>query len=751
MPEFNDFNANAGDVVSGVETVKKSKTGLIVGGIAVLTAGAVAVVAGGGIAAYCFSDLIKNQVKLRLSSPESYYAWVYEKNADAAAKQFSTSYARGLDRYEAGQQTKISLRYDTTDAAKEWLEEELNIHEDERFVLDSFNSVTIGADGSSKDALLSGKAFVDWNDDRLATFDFASDTSTMDYFVRIPELTDKWLGVETDKLIKENSYSESEKTVIDAYKKAMTDPRSVVSPEEIEQIAARYIKVWNESVGDVQLEKKQSVTINDIEMNYTVVSVELTDKKIKEISENFITSAKDDALLQEIVVDRLSLMSASDYSGSLDDMLEEIQGSTAENENTVTFDTFIDAKGVIRGFRLTGSEENQEFFAAVGKDGSKVRGKSHFYDGSEEPEYVLDLTAEESGKKYTGSLDFVIDEDEKFSLEFTDFEIVDEEYGYFNADTVLNITDNDDTCSIPLTFTSDGQSESVSGNIVIEGTDYGKLTLTVGAQTGAEPSVPSKSSAHMLSSLDDPEDFWADYVSQDEMEKFLAGLFTKLGADDKLAAETAKDCAEDMYRTWDDDDYYDDWDDDWDDDDYDIDDDDDFDDDDYDIDDDDLDWDYDEADGPAADEGQAYIALYDADMKEYCAGDGSDHLSFGAKYADIKGDGTYTVSVSADTPEYREHSTAYPNGLSLLMLACEDLTGAEDAKIEITSFDIDGKKYELNKDMTVEQGDDYFAVLIYANDLFGLGADDEYTQGADLSGVQSWKTITITFTVTGMK
>ena len=53
--------------------------------------------------------------------------------------------------------------------------------------------------------------------------------------------------------------------------------------------------------------------------------------------------------------------------------------------------------------------------------------------------------------------------------------------------------------------------------------------------------------------------------------------------------------------------------------------------------------------------------------------------------------------------------------------------------------------------MTVEQGDDYFAVLIYANDLFGLGADDEYTQGADLSGVQSWKTITITFTVTGMK
>jgi len=754
MPEFNDFNANAGDVVSGVETVKKSKTGLIVGGIAVLTAGAVAVVAGGGIAAYCFSDLIKNQVKLRLSSPESYYAWVYEKNADAAAKQFSTSYARGLDRYEAGQQTKISLRYDATQEAKDWLDDELfryNIVDDDaKFVLDNFSSITIGADGNSKDALLSGKAYVDWNDDRLVTFDYASDTSTMDYFVRIPELTDKWLGVETDKLIEENSYYESEKTVIDAYKKAMTDPRSVISPEEIEQIAARYIKVWNESVGDVQLEKKQSVTINDIEMNYTVVSVELTEKKIKEISENFITSAKDDALLQEIVVDRLSLMSASEYSENLDDMLEEIQEATSESDtNTVTFDTFIDAKGVIRGFRLTGSEENQEFFAAVGKDGSKVRGKSHFYDGSEEPEYVLDLTAEESGKKYTGSLDFVIDEDEKFSLEFTDLEIVDEEYGYFNADTVLNITDYDDTYSIPLTFTSDGQSESVSGNIVIEGTDYGKLTLTVGAQIGAEPSVPSKSSAHMLSSLDDPEDFWADYVSQDEMEKFLAGLFTKLGADDKLAAESAKDCAEDMYRTWDDDDYYDDWDDD----DYDIDDDDDFDDDDYDIDDDDWDDDdyYGIADGPSAEAGQAYLMLYDKDMEHFFYGDGGDFLSYGAKYADIKGDGTYTVSISADTPEYKDNFTAMPNGLGILMIACEDTKGANDAKIEVTSLDIDGKKYEVSKDIITETDEDSFAAMLYSESNLDFEDDDDYKNGVDLSGIGSWKTITVTFKLTGMK
>ncbi|MDO4864876.1 MAG: hypothetical protein Q4A05_11970, partial [Ruminococcus sp.] len=183
---------------------------------------------------------------------------------------------------------------------------------------------------------------------------------------------------------------------------------------------------------------------------------------------------------------------------------------------------------------------------------------------------------------------------------------------------------------------------------------------------------------------------------------------------------------------------------------------DDDDDDDYDFDDDDSDWDeddydFDYADGPSVEDGQAYIMVYDKEMENCFYGYGSDYLSYGAKFADIKGDGTYTVSVSADTPEFREHSTAVPNGFSLLMLGCEGTSGAANAKVEITSLDIDGKTYEVSKDMTVETDDDFFAALIYAGELFAFDEEEGYTYGADLSGVQSWKTITITFKLTGMK
>lgn len=746
MADMNEFNANAGDVVSGVEVVKKSKTGLIVGGLAVLTAGAVAVVAGGGIAAYCLSDFVKNQVKLRVSSPESYYAWVYEKNADAAAKQISTAYAKSLDKIEAGQKTSLSLRYDLTDEARDFFIDEFdldrNSRDEERGVVENLKNITIGADGSSKDSLVSGKGYIDWNDDRLVTADLAIDNSTMDYFVRIPELTDKWLAVEAEKLIEENSYGDSEQEVIDAYKKAAQDPRSVISPEEIEELADRYIKVWNESVGDVKLEKKQTVTINDIDMNYTVVSVELTQQKFIEIGEKMLNTAKDDELLKEIVVDRLHQMDADEYAEAIDDAIENIKDDTVDTETVLTLDTYIDAKGVIRGFGATTNNENEEFLAVIGKKDSKVRGTCYLYDGSEEPEFTATLTAEESNKKYSGTLDFVIDEDESWSLDFNDFEIVDEDYGYFNATTVLNIKDYDDEFSIPLDFSTDGHKQAVAGDIVIDGTNYGTLTLALGLETGAEPTLPSKDGACLITS-ENTDEFWRDYVTQDEMEKFLTDLFKKLGINDKNASDYAADCAEDMYYDWDS--YYDDYDDD----DFDWDDDDDDDDDDEDWDDDD--WDYDIAEGPSVEDGQAYLMVYDKEMDNCFYGSGYDYLSYGAKFADIKGDGTYTVSVSADTPEFREHSTALPDGISLLMLGCEGTKGAENAKIEIVSLDIDGKTYTVSKDLTVETEDDYFAALLYGGDMFSLGEEDGYTQGADLSDVKTWKTITLTFKLTGMK
>ena len=117
MADYNQMNNGIGDVVSGVDTVKKKKGGgLIIA--AGLLAGVVAVGAGGGIAAYSLSDFVKNQVKLRVSKPENYYAWVTEKNSAELSAALSTKYSETIKRTAKGNKSAISVKWDISDDVK---------------------------------------------------------------------------------------------------------------------------------------------------------------------------------------------------------------------------------------------------------------------------------------------------------------------------------------------------------------------------------------------------------------------------------------------------------------------------------------------------------------------------------------------------------------------------------------------------------------------------------------------------------
>ncbi len=746
MPDINDLNNN-GDIVTGVDTVKKSKTGLIAGIAAVGVAGVVAVVAGGGVAAYCLSDFVKNQVKLRLSSPEKYYAWVNEKNADDAAKKLADAYQKGLDKAAAGQKTQVSLRYDASDDFKNLLIDEFGIDDSEGSskeilnFINNTNNITIGATGDAKDNLISGNTYIEYNDERLYTLDIASDNSAMQYFLRVPDLTEKWLGFDTSKMIEDELYDEEQKEFVEAYKKAMSDPASVLTPQELEQEAARYIKVWNDSVGEVTLEKKQTFTINDIDVNYTVVSVEIDEKKANEIAQNFTQAAKDDELLKDVLVNRLSVIEESEYNEKLDEALEDLQSETDLGDDVVTVSTYIDPKGVIRGFDVKGDDENEEFHMIIGKQNEKVRGEVSLYDGDTEPEFIISLTAEESDKKYSGDITMNAD-DETGSIEFTDFEIVDEEFGYFNADIVLNIPDVD---PIGINFSTDGKSQTIAGDIVIEGKNYGRLTFNVGVQNGAEPVVPSSDNAYMISSEDDLTDFWSDYTTEEDVTAFFNGFLKKLGFSDDFSEDLADELSSELFDTYDYDyDYDDDYDDyDWDKDDDDSsssskdkdkDKDDDFDDD---FDDDD-DYDFDDYNIP--DDGQSYIVFADKDYDSFFFGYGSD---FDAKFADIEKDGTYTVTLTAKDKAI--------SNVGVLGIEMQGIEGIENAKVAVKDIKVDGKSIDLtSSEPYCESFTDTLEAVIYADEEY-LEDLDGFKNCFDGSNITNWKSLEITFEVTGIK
>ncbi len=747
MAEFNDFNNQSNDVVTGVERAKKGK-GKIVAGI---TAGAIAVVAGGGAVAYATSDYVKNQVKLTVSSPENYYTWVNEKNSEDLAKQISEQYRIAIDEMKSGQKSSVSLKYETSDEVRNLLIDGIGGEEQEVIdIIKNFNDISISANADTKDDISSGNASIAWNGENLATFDMAFDNSAMNMMFRIPELTEQWLDIDMT-----DSYYIDEES--ENYQKYMKDPESLITPDELESEIRKYSDLWNECIADVELEKKTDVAISDITVNYTVASVTIDETKAKEISEKFINAVKEDEILKGIVVDKLAVATAEEYTADLDDALADIAENYDENSTeTVTLNTYIDPTGCIRGVSFETSENDSMKFI-VGKDGDEVRGEFTVSEAGEE-DFKGILTATDNGGKYNGAFDMTAD-DTTVSIEFTDLETVDEKKGYMNGVITFvippEVIDSETNAIFSVSLSSDGNSQQISAPIDIDGKNYGTIVLNVSSETGAEPSMPDKSGAFVVN--EDTEAELSDYVAQDKMEEFIKNIFLKIGFSDEMATEGATSIGEELYYDYSD--YEDDYDYGWDDEEE----------EDYGEFGSDLDWETDEFnleeysnfqdgflnyDDPYKDDvvvaegNQAYLGVCDNNASGYNGKYEGSTLGYNATVADVTGDGTYTVKVTADTDGYRNlFGDKKPNGISQLYVELGGMEDWRESSMEVKSIKIDGEEIAIEQPVDSYYNGEYLSVGIYST---WSEAFDEKNM-VDLSNIGEWTDIEVTFEVKGME
>lgn len=573
MNEYNNqngFNPDGfTDSVSGVETITKKKRGKK---IAIISGISVAALAGGGAIAYNVSPLVKNQVKLHTSSAKNYYAWVNEENAGDLAKSIADSYSEALDKYEKGTTEKFAVEYKVSDGAKEaFLTEVLGsdykdeVDEDTQQLLDIVNNIEqlkIGIDGSTKKNLMALNLYGELNNEELVSLDFAGDFDQMALFARIPQLSEQYLGFSFGELLEKEEIDEE---AFDIIKDVMNNPASYLSPSELEKEINRYVGVWNKSVSKVKVEKKEEIGIGDIDVKYTVATVKIDEKTAEKIGENFMEALKNDEIIKEIVVEKLGIVDEEEYEKTFEedeeedididededfDLDEEDEDDKDEKEQIVSFSTYIDAKGVIRGFSLSdNSDEKNDIRFIIGKDGKDVRGEFvAITDGNEQ--FSAILTADESKGSYDGSIDITVhdydydfndddelvvsdDETTNISVEFEDFKIVDEEKCYVEGDITLVIPDTD---PIELNLESDGKSQTINYNIVIDDTDFGTISLITSTKDGFEADVPSMNDAFEIDENFENDDIFS-YVSEEELVDFVKELLKKIGFSDELAEE----------------------------------------------------------------------------------------------------------------------------------------------------------------------------------------------------------------------
>ncbi len=588
---FDNSQFDASMSASGVENVTKKgrgKKAALIGGISA------AVVVGGSAAAYAFSDTVKNQVKLRLSKPEKYYAWVTDKNSATLGEIASEKYKTLIDNIKKGTEIDLSVYYEANDSVKDLIIDKIFggsvDDEEENQVIDIIRNTdkyALSANAAFKKGLFKSSAGLDLNDERVVSFDVAGNIDEMGYYFRIPELKEKWIGFDASGIEDEIGNSE----FIDAFKDILKDPGSFLSPEDLETEVNRYAGVWANFAKDVELEKSEEIDISDITVKYTVATVELNDKDMDKLELEFLKELKDDDIIKGIITDKFDLVDEDEFEESIQDEIDSVKEDLDDNEydkeTLLTIDTYIDATGIIRGFNF--ASDDAALFMAIGKDGDSIRGEVKAIDEDGEVPYSIELTAEENGKKYSGDITFTSTsysyrDDETVTKEavikFDDFEVVNEEKHYVNADIAVNIPDLD---PIDIALSSDGKKQDVSFALRFDGKDYGRVGFTYAVNHGVDVEAPDKSDAFMIDK-DSASDFdLDDYVTEDELTDFFKNTLKKIGFDDKFIEKHSdeitgmvSDEIDDSLSMIDDDDY--DWDfdeDDWDDDDWEWDDDDD--------------------------------------------------------------------------------------------------------------------------------------------------------------------------------
>ena len=228
---FDNSQFDAAMSASGVENVTKKSKGkkaALIGGISA------AVVVGGSAAAYGLSDTVKNQVKLRMSKPEKYYAWVTEKNSESLGEILSENYKKRLDNYKKGADIDFSVYYEANDNVKYMISDEMFGDADSdgtqkiSDVIKNINKFSVSGNVKSKSGKVNSNFGIDLDDDRIVSLDAVMDTDAMDYFFRVPELKEKWIGTELSS-VEDMIGSES----VNMFRDIMKDPASFLSPEEL--------------------------------------------------------------------------------------------------------------------------------------------------------------------------------------------------------------------------------------------------------------------------------------------------------------------------------------------------------------------------------------------------------------------------------------------------------------------------------------------------------------------------------------
>lgn len=361
-----------------------------------IAAAIVAVVAIVGTTLAVNASSVNHFFRKTFSKPESYYAYVEGKSVKGSIADVVDAF-KDAKSSSANTSTKLNMTLNLESGGRAFLASVIGDMDD----LSWLESIGITADVAAKDSKVSEKMIFDLNGSNLFSMDYLMDTENLIYFFRIPELCESYLTMDMMSALMYNSYALKDFDVLDTgssfspsdFSTLMNGLSSALpDAEKTEKFLNRYIDIFLDNLGEVT-KKNSNLEIEGISEKCTVLTVNLTEKDCLRIAKAFLTEARKDAYLKDLINDLsdvIAPMLSSEYfeaddvygqfTSVIDMALEELKDVEVSDEgNSFHMDVYVNGSGEIIGRSLSFSVygETQELFSyGTATNGNKTAFKA---------------------------------------------------------------------------------------------------------------------------------------------------------------------------------------------------------------------------------------------------------------------------------------------------------------------------------------------------------------------------------------
>lgn len=391
--------------------------------------------------AYAFRGAIGNTFSLLTNTPTEYYQYILNKNInskiDKATAEYEDYYTVYSEQYQNGisHAMDIALTMNPTVTALAGLS--------------NFENITATVDTQLK--LGDIYSFIDilYNNSSLITFDYYHKEDIDTHYLISKELSPAFLTLTQEDL---NEYLDNNQD-LSKYPSFNTSTdflslyeNGTISPSTLNSLLKKYTTLLLSNFNNITLEKKASVTVEDISNKYSKLTVPITKSDLLANIQSILTEAKSDHELMQLFLS-LGVCTEDEYFLLLDELTNETnQQNTflSEYPDEIEMVLYVNLLGSIMGQEFTWENDNVPYtsgylltnhytdFGISGwytKDNEKVMellGTGIYKDkkisGTITINYLDVYNLISSGEPYTAELAFTdvsIDETENISESYT--------------------------------------------------------------------------------------------------------------------------------------------------------------------------------------------------------------------------------------------------------------------------------------------------------------------------------------------